>query len=50
MKNSGAIINAIIVAVAMKKQDEMDVRLRQLEKIWKEYDVYATGDGGNANG
>ena len=45
-----SIINAIIVAVAMKKQDEMDVRLRQLEKIWKEYDVYATGDGGNANG
>ncbi|MBQ7320514.1 MAG: MurR/RpiR family transcriptional regulator [Clostridia bacterium] len=45
-----SIINAIIVAVAMKRQDETDVRLRQLEKIWKEYDVYATGDGGNAHG
>ena len=44
-----SIINAIVVAVAMKKQDELNVRLRQLEKIWKEYDVYATGDGGNLN-
>lgn len=45
-----SIINAILVAVVMKKQEETDIRLRQLEKIWKEYDVYATGDGGNANG
>ena len=44
-----SIINAIVVAVAMKKQDELNVRLRQLEKIWKEYDVYATGEGGEAN-
>lgn len=45
-----SIINAIIVAVAKKKQDELNVRLRQLEKIWKEYDVYATHDGGTTNG
>jgi len=45
-----SIINAIIVAVARKKQDELNVRLRQLEKIWKEYDVYATNDGGTTNG
>ena len=44
-----SIINAIVVAVAMKKQDELNVRLRQLEKIWKEYDVYATGDGGRSD-
>jgi hypothetical protein len=37
------------VAVAMKKQDALNVRLRQLEKIWKEYDVYATQDGGGSN-
>ena len=35
-----SIINAIVVAVSMKKQDELAVRLRQLEQIWDEYDVY----------
>ena len=35
-----SIINAIVVAVAMKKQDELSIRLRQLEEIWDEYDVY----------
>ena len=35
-----SIINAIVVAVAKKKQDELSVRLRQLEEIWDEYDVY----------
>lgn len=35
-----SIINALIVALSMKKQEELDVRLRQLERIWDEYDVY----------
>ena len=35
-----SIINAIIVAVSRKKQDELTVRLRKLEEIWDEYDVY----------
>ena len=35
-----SIINAMIVAVARKKQDELTVRLRRLEEIWDEYDVY----------
>lgn len=35
-----SIINAIIVALSRKKQDELKVRLRQLEDIWDEYDVY----------
>ncbi len=35
-----SIINAIIVALSRKKQDELKVRLRQLEEIWDEYDVY----------
>ena len=35
-----SIINAIIVAVARKNQDELTQRLRQLEDIWDEYDVY----------
>ena len=35
-----SIINAIIVAISRKKQDELRVRLHQLEEIWDEYDVY----------
>ncbi len=35
-----SIINAIVVAVSRKKQDELTVRLRKLEEIWDEYDVY----------
>ena len=35
-----SIINAIVVAVAKKKQEELEVRLRMLEEIWDEYDVY----------
>ena len=35
-----SIINAMIVALARKKQDELTVRLRRLEEIWDEYDVY----------
>lgn len=35
-----SIINAIVVAVSMKKQEELTVRLHQLEQVWDEYDVY----------
>jgi len=35
-----SIINALVVAVAKKKQDELKDRLSQLEQIWDEYDVY----------
>lgn len=35
-----SIINAIIVAVAKKKQEELSERFRKLEAIWDEYDVY----------
>ena len=40
-----SIINAMIVALAMKKQEELQVRLRQLEQIWDEYDVYDKNQG-----
>ena len=40
-----SIINAIVVAVSMKKHEELDIRLRQLEKIWDEYDVYDKNQG-----
>ncbi|MGI6168071.1 MAG: MurR/RpiR family transcriptional regulator, partial [Eubacteriales bacterium] len=35
-----SIINAMIVALSRKKSDELKERLRELEKIWDEYDVY----------
>lgn len=35
-----SIINAMIVAVARKKQDEVSERLRILEEVWDRYDVY----------
>ena len=35
-----SIINAMIVELARKKQEELTVRLHELESIWEEYDVY----------
>ena len=35
-----SIINAMVVAVAREKKDELAIRLRRLEEIWDEYDVY----------
>ena len=35
-----SIINAIIVAVSRKKQEEVTERLRALEEVWDRYDVY----------
>ena len=40
-----SIINAIIVAVSRKKQEDLRIRLRQLEEIWDEYDVYDKNQG-----
>ena len=40
-----SVINAIVVAVSRKKQDELTVRLHQLEKIWAEFNVYDTNQG-----
>lgn len=40
-----SIINAIVVAVSRKKQEELTVRLRKLEEIWDEYDVYDKNQG-----
>ena len=40
-----SLINAIIVAVARQKQDELTDRLRALETVWNQYDVYDTTDG-----
>ncbi len=40
-----SIINAIVVAVAREKQDELTVKLRKLEELWDEYDVYDKTQG-----
>ena len=37
-----SVINAIVVAIARQKQDELTDRLHQLERIWEEYNVYDT--------
>lgn len=35
-----SIINAIIVAISLRKKDEIAVNLERLENIWVEYEVY----------
>ncbi len=40
-----SVVNALVVAVSRKKQDELAVRLHQLEAIWEEYNVYDTNQG-----
>ena len=35
-----SIINAMIVAVSRKKQEDLTERLRALEEVWEHYDVY----------
>ena len=35
-----SIINALIVAIGRKKQEEVSVTFTKLEHIWDEYDVY----------
>ena len=35
-----SIINAMIVALSRKKQEELTGRLHELESIWEKYDVY----------
>ena len=40
-----SIVNAIVVAVSRLKQTELTVRLRRLEEIWDEYDIYDKNQG-----
>ena len=35
-----SLINALVAALSMKKQEELTVRLRELEQIWDDYEVY----------
>ena len=35
-----SIINAIIVAISLKKNEDITNELSELEKIWEQYEVY----------
>ena len=37
-----SLINAILVAVSLKKQNELHQTFEILENIWKEYQVYSS--------
>ena len=39
-----SVINALIVALCMKKQDEVSKTLETLEDIWDEYQVYESDE------
>jgi len=39
-----SLINALVVAVSLRKKSELTDSFTSLEKIWKEYDVYETND------
>lgn len=35
-----SIINALIVAISLKKKEEITIKLTELENLWEEYEVY----------
>ena len=42
-----SLINALIVAIGLKKQDEMKKTFDRLEQIWDAYDVFDKSGGTN---
>ncbi len=42
-----SIINAMIVALSRKRQEDLTERLRKLEQIWEDYEVYDSQGGGD---
>ncbi len=40
-----SIINALIVALSRKRQEDLTERLRKLERIWEDYEVYDSRGG-----
>lgn len=39
-----SLINSLIIALSIKKKDDVEERLKKLEKLWEEYDVYENND------
>ena len=40
-----SLVNSLIVAIGMRKKDEVKSTFEQLERIWDEYEVYEKSDG-----
>ena len=40
-----SLINALIVAVGLRKREELSETFTNLERIWEEYQIYETGTG-----
>ena len=38
-----SVVNALIVAIGMKKREQISANFEELEKIWIEHNVYASG-------
>ncbi len=45
-----SLINALIVAIGMKRRDKIRATLEKLETIWDEYQVYEKGEGESHEG
>ena len=43
-------MNALVVALSMKKQKEVVDTLESMEKIWDEYQVYSSDEIDHVNG
>ena len=42
-----SLVNSLIVAIGMRKKEEVKKTFEQLESIWDEYEVYEKSDGLN---
>ena len=40
-----SLVNALIVAIGRKKNDDLSQTFESLERIWEEYEVYEKVDG-----
>lgn len=45
-----SLINALIVAIGMKRRDQIRTTLEKLETVWEEYQVYEKGESGPGGG
>ena len=39
-----SLINSLIIALSIKRKDDVERRLNKLEKLWNEYNVYEDHD------
>lgn len=39
-----SLINSLIIALSIKNKEDVEERLKKLEKLWEEYDVYENND------